>query len=383
MDVILSRTQKEIQKAAWEFAKGEFDAAAIIEMDHREYFPAPIWKKSAELGFIGLHAAEAYGGGGMGLLETVLVVEALCRRSSTMGIAIGLADVLAECLSLFGSEEQKQRYLPSICEGRQLCGICLNDLNPDASDNATVCRTTGDGLHIEISGRWPLVVNAPVAGLYILLCRDVDAPDSEQAYSLVLVSGQDQGVALRPVKGKLGMRLTSMGELELQAVHVPLANRLGQKGQGRMHLKAATWAFYVKSAGMALGIAQGALDRSLDYARKRIQFRRKIGQFQVTRHKLAQMVMLVEQARCLTYAAAARMDAKRPDPVLSAAAKLCACNAAVKVAYEAIQLHGGYGYMTEYEVERFYRDAKMLQIAGGNTGMLKDELANLVIGKLS
>lgn len=383
MDVLLNRMQKEIQKAAWEFARGEFDAAAIIDMDDREDFPVPVWKKAAELGFIGLNVAEAYGGGGMGLLETVLVAETLCRKNSSMGIAIGLADVLVECLGLFGSEAQKQHHLPLICEGEQLCGICLNDLNPDAKDTVAICRTTSDGRYLDVSGQWSLVLNAPIADLYFLLCRDVDAPDPTQAYSLVMVSGQDDGVALRPAKGKLGMRLTPVGELAVRTDRIPLDSRLGRQGQGRSHLKAASQALFIKVAAMALGIAQGALDRSLNYARQRIQFRRKIGQFQVTRHKLARMAMLVEQARCLTYTAAARMDAKRPDPVLSTSAKLSACKAAVEVAYEAIQLHGGYGYTTEYEVERFYRDAKVLQLAGGNTHRIKDELANLVIGKIA
>jgi len=319
----------------------------------------------------------------MGLLETVLVAEALCRKNSSMGIALALADIFVECLCLFGSEEQKQHYLPPICEGRQLCGISLAELDPDPGASAPLCRTATHGQDLEINGNRSLVVNAPAAGLYFVLCREADDPAPEGSFSLMLIPRPNEAAALQTVKGKLGMRLTTMGELRLHRLHVPAANRLGDKGKGTAQLRAATPSFHVKAAGMALGIAQGALDRSLNYARQRIQFRKKIGQFQVTRHKLAQMVLQVEQARCLTYTAAGRMDAGCPDYLPAAAARLSACEAAVQTAYEAIQLHGGYGYMTEYEVERFYRDAKMLQIAGGNSARLKDDISDLIIGKIT
>lgn len=382
MDFKLTRTQKEIQKAAWEFAKGEFDPQAAIDMDRQEAFPREAWEKAGELGFIGLNVPDACGGGELGHVEAVLVAETLCRRDATMGIAIGMADIAVEYLRRFGSEAQMHRYLPLMCQGRMLCGFSFEDLYPDSAGDPSGCHLAIAGDLLEISGSKTMVVNAPMADLYLLACRETQASSPDGAASLVLVEKEADNISIRATHDRLGMRLTGMGVCGFDRTRVPNSQRLGQKGRANLHVRKVLPLFQVKMAAMAVGIAQGALERALDHVRQRIQFGKKIGQFQVVRHKLAQMALTVEQARSLTYRAAGLMDAGKADMVLTAAAKLCACDAAVHVTYEAIQLHGGYGYMTEYAIERFYRDAKTLQIAGGNTDRLKDSIADQIIGKI-
>lgn len=382
MDVQLTRMQIEIQKAALEFAKGEFDSPTAIELDREASFPRRAWKKAGQLGFIGLNLPEEYAGGGLGVFETVLVGEALCRRDASMGIALGMADAMVECLWMFGTEDQKQRYLPAICEGRMLCGISLDDIHPDHARGRTACQLIASHEHLEISGRKHQVVNGPMADLFLLACAENQTSSAGDSRTLVLLPKNAGGITVTPIANRLGVRMTSIGGCQFDRLRVPIDSRVGRRGGADAHFREILPIFFVKLAAMALGTAQGALDRSLDYVRQRTQFGRKIGAFQVSRHKLAQMSLNVEQARSLIYRCAGLMDAGQTDIGMAAAAKLCACDAAVHTAYEAIQLLGGYGYMTEYDVERFYRDAKMLQLTGGNTHRLKDIIADQVIGKI-
>ncbi len=376
MDFELTRTQKEIQKAAGEFAKGEFDPLEVRDAEQQERFPVPVWGKAAELGFLGLHFPEVYGGGGLGLLEAVLVTEALCRQCSTMGIALGLSELGAEAILMSGSAEQKEHYLPAVLEGRLLCAVSLRDLGGSAG-RSTECAAQPEGGQLVVGGKKSMVVNAPPAGLYIFLCKD-GQPDGS---SLLLVEKQDGSIGMQPGAGGLGMRLSAIRNLRMDGVSVSGQSCLGARGSGERCIERLLPRFYLKIAAMALGIAQCALDKSLAYAKERVQFGKKIGQFQITRHKLADMLLDLEQARWLTYLAAARLDSGKSRGGMPAAAKICATGAALNAAYEAIQLHGGYGYITEYEVERLYRDAKALQVTGGHTPLLKDRIADRLFGR--
>ena len=377
MEFELTRTQKEIQKAAGEFAKGEFDPSEVQDAEQQECFPVPVWEKAVELGFLGLHFPEAYGGGGLGLLEAVLVTETLCRQCSTMGIALGLSELGAEAILASGSAEQKENYLPAVLEGRLLCAVSLRDLG-GTPERGTECVARPDGGQLVVRGKKSMVVNAPPAGLYIFLCND-GQPDGS---SLLLMEKPDGSIGMQQGAGGLGMRLSAIRTLRMDGVIVSGRSCLGAHGSGERCIERLLPRFYLKIAAMALGIAQGALDKSLAYAKERVQFGKKIGQFQVTRHKLADMLLELEQARWLTYLAAARLDSGKSCDSMPLAAKICAVGTALSAAYEAIQLHGGYGYITEYEVERLYRDAKALQVAGGQTSLLKDRIADRLFGRL-
>jgi alkylation response protein AidB-like acyl-CoA dehydrogenase len=199
---------------------------------------------------------------------------------------------------------------------------------------------------------------------------------------MILVEGDRPGLSVAGCVETLGMRMTTVADLHFDNVQVPLSNLIGKEGQGLKQLLAFTSESRVLIAGLALGIGQGALDRTIDYVKQREQFGKKIGRFQVTAHKLADMALGMEQARSLTYQAAWQLNQRKPDQRLMSMAKLAATRAALAVAHEAIQLHGGYGYTTEYEVERFCRDAKTLEIMGGTTGPIKDDIAAAIIRKI-
>jgi alkylation response protein AidB-like acyl-CoA dehydrogenase len=378
----LSKSQKEIQKAAKEFAKGEFDKDLAYEMDKSQEFPKKIWKKAAELGFIGMHFPEQYSGGELEMFDNVLLAEEFCRKDSTIGSALMLAGFASECLLRFGSNELKEAYLPKVAEGKMLSGAAFAEPNTDYNQNTLNTAAIKDGDDWVINGEKSYVLNASMAGIYIVLCHADGDGTTPQGTNLVLVEGKRDGITLVDKGEKLGLRMTATSDLTFNDVRVPIGNLIGKEGNGFKQAQAFMDESCILIASLALGTAQGAFDRALDYVKQREQFGKKIVLFQVTQHKLADMATKIEQARSMTYSAAQAFDAGKLDTKLACMAKMIASRAAVEVASEAIQLLGGYGYMTEYEIERFYRDAKNMEILGRNPGHLKDLIARSVVGRI-
>ncbi|MFZ5572771.1 MAG: acyl-CoA dehydrogenase family protein [Thermodesulfobacteriota bacterium] len=378
----LTRSQKEIQKAAQEFAKGEFDKEVTTELEKEHSYPERIWKKAADLGFVGIQFAEKYGGGGLGLMDACLVAETLCRRDSTMGSAISLATFGAECLHRFGDEKLKAAFLPKVIEGEVLTGIAL--FETERGDDFSVLETTAKNAGSEwvITGKKRYVINGGKAGFYLVLCRTEDRFDENGGTCLLLVEADREGLGVTSLGDKLALNSVATADLSFSQVRVPQTNAVGKEGRGISQVKAFLDEVKILAAARAVGIAAGALDRALVYVKQREQFDRKLAQFQITRHKIADMATKVELARLITYRAAADFDKGKSDPVLSAMAKMAAGRMAVEVADEAIQLFGGYGYMTEQEVERYYRDAKTIELCLGTRESQKDLIADTVIGKL-
>ena len=379
MTYLLNKSQKDIQKAASDFAKGEFDKELAMEMDRNRTFPQELHQKASELGFIGIHFDEAYLGGGLSFLENVLMAETLCRKDATMGGALMLAGYGAECLLRSGSRELKEAFIPPVAEGKMLASAAIPDTIQVNGSNPVSLTAEKTGDSWVIYGRVNHVINGGAAGFCCALCRTDTGASSDKGLSMILVEGDRDGMSVADCVETFGMRMTAVADLHFDNVRVPLSNLIGKEGQGLKQLLAFTSASRVLMAGLALGIGQGALDRTINYVKQREQFGKKIGRFQVTAHKLADMALSMEQARSLTYQAAWQLNQKKPDPRLTSMAKLAATRAALTVAHEAIQLHGGYGYTTEYEVERFCRDAKFLEIMGGTTGPLKDDIAAAII----
>ena len=382
MDFKLTRSQKDIQKAARDFAKGEFDKELAMEMDSNRTFPQELHQRASELGFIGIHFDEAYLGGGLSYLENVLMVEELCRKDATMGSALMLAAYGAEFLLRSGSGELKQAFIPQVVEGNMLASAAIPETSPMNGSHplSLTAEKTADSW--VINGRVNHVINGGAADFCCALCRTDTEASPDKGLSMILVEGDRDGLLVIDGVESLGLRMTAIADLHFENVQVPLSNLIGKAGQGLKQLFAFTCESRVLMAGLALGIGQGALDRTINYVKQREQFGQKIGRFQVTAHKLADMALSMEQARSLTYQAAWSLNQKKPDPRLTSMAKLAATRAALTVAHEAIQLHGGYGYTSEYEVERFCRDAKTLEIMGGTTGPLKDDIANTIIKKI-
>ncbi|RJP96249.1 MAG: acyl-CoA dehydrogenase [Desulfobacteraceae bacterium] len=382
MDFSLSKPQKEIQKAAWEFAKGEFDKELIIEWSKEQRFPETLIKKSGELGFIGIHYPEDIDGGGMGLVENVLVGEAFCRKDSTLGAALMFTGYASECILRFADKNLKTKFLPDLMNGQLISTGAFSEPGQggDISQIRTNAVKKGDAW--QINGKKALVPFGGMAGLYVVLCSTDPNTAPTHGMSLILVEAGREGASVHHLPEKLGGRLMPFADITFDQVTVPESHLIGTQGNGYQHAQSFFTENRIQIAGLALGTAQGAFDRALDYVRQREQFGKKLAQFQVTRHKLASMAAKIEAARYLTYFAAWSFDNKKLEPRFASMAKMTAARTAVEVADEAIQLLGGYGYMTEYEVEHFYRDAKQAEIFQGPPSVQKDIIADALIGKL-
>ncbi|MDP3015866.1 MAG: acyl-CoA dehydrogenase family protein [Deltaproteobacteria bacterium] len=383
MDFELTQEQKDIQKAAREFIQGEYDKEKILEWELTHTFPKEVWKKACKLGFIGIHFPEEYGGQGYGITENILVVEEFCRKDSGVGIAVTLADFSSEVILRFGTQEQKKKYLIPVTRGEFISGGAYTE--PDHGSDITLMATTAlrQGDSFVINGTKTFITNGTLADFFIVLCQtDPHAKPSSRGQCTIIVEKGAKGLEATEITAKMGIRMTSTAELSFTDVRVPLTNLLGEENKGFYQVLEFFDESRVEIAAQALGIAQGAFDRALDYAKQREQFGRKLVDFQVTQHKLADMATKIETARLLTYKAAWNYDQKRIDPKLTSMAKMFAAKVAVEVADEAIQIFGGYGYITEYEVERFYRDAKITEIYEGTKEIQKNTIASALIGKL-
>jgi len=380
MDFKLSYEQESIQKAAEEFAAGEFKKEVALEHERAHTFPYEIWKKACELGFVGIHFPERYGGQGYGVLENALVVEAFCRQDSGLGIALSDADSSSEMILRYGNETQKERYLPLITKGEAISSGAFTE--PDHGSDLTQVGTTAakDGDKYIINGSKMFITNGPFSQFVIVLCQTNPlANPTYRGQSAILVEQGTPGFTVADVGEKMGNKMVSTGELSFSDVRVPLSNLIGQENKGFYQTMNLLDEIRIEVAAQALGIAQGAFDRALAYVKQRKQFGKRLEEFQVTRHKLADMLIKIETARLMVYKAAWSFDQGDVDPGLISIAKAYASRVAVEVADEAIQLHGGYGYMLEYEVERFYRDARVTDIYGGTREIQKNTIADSLL----
>ena len=382
MDFNLTKTQKEIQKAVREFCKGEFDKDLILALDQQHEFPTKIWQKAGELGLIGVHFPEAYSGQGLGCMESILVMEELCRNDSTTGAAIGLSGFACELLVHYGSTGLKEKFLPAVAEAQMLSAGAFTE--PDHGSDITQMNTTAVKESDEwvINGNKIFITNGGLAGIYMVLCQtDFEVRPAYRGMSLFLVEDDRPGLSTQSVGRKMGIHMMATSEVVFKDVRVPLSNLIGEEGRGFYQVLNFFDESRIQIAAQALGTAQGAFDRALAYVKQREQFGKKIAEFQVTQHKLADMATKIELARLMTYKAAWNFDQGRIDAKLTSMAKMTAARTAVEVCDEAIQLHGGYGYMAEYEVERFYRDAKITEIYEGTKEIQKNTIAGALIGK--
>ncbi len=383
MEFRLNKEQEAIQKAAREFAKGEFDKEVALEHERTHTFPSEIWKKACELGFMGIHFPEEYGGQEYGIFENALVVEEFCRQDSGIGIALSLADFSSEIILRFGSEQQKEKYLIPITEGKAISSGGFTE--PDHGSDITLMDTTAVRRSDEyvINGVKTFITNGTIGDFVIVLCQtDPQAKPTYRGQSVIIVEKETPGYTTADVGEKMGIKMSPTGELSFNDVRVPVSNLLGQENRGFYHVLEFFDESRIEIGAQALGIAQGAFDRALAYTRERTQFGKKLAEFQATQHKLADMAAKIETARLIVNKSAWNFDQGNIDPKLTSIAKMYAARVAVEVADEAIQLFGGYGYMLEYEVERFYRDARITEIYEGTREIQKNTIASALLGKL-
>jgi alkylation response protein AidB-like acyl-CoA dehydrogenase len=376
MNFNLTREQRDIRKAAREFAEGEFLEIAQA-CDQEEKYPRDLVKKAAELGFIGLNLPEKYGGSGYGYLEKCIVSEEFWRVDPGLGSVLISATFGADMIDLYGREEQKKKYLIPLTRGEAVMGSAITE--PDAGSDVSAVRTMAvkDGNDYVINGSKIFITNGTVASYFMVIClTDPQDPSRHNRHSVILVESDREGFEANKLRHKLGIRASDTAELSFKDVRVPQANLIGEEGKGFYQFMEFFNRTRIHVGAEGVGIAQGAMEKAIKYAKGRKQFGQPLGAFQAIQFKIAEMATLVRAARNLVYEAAWKADKGEPDRKLTAMAKWFAGETAVRVAEEAIQIHGGYGYMAEYDVERFYRDAKIIEIYEGTK-----EIEKLIIAR--
>jgi alkylation response protein AidB-like acyl-CoA dehydrogenase len=377
MDLDLSREQLDIQKAAREFARGEFDPDLVLACDRSQEFPESVWKKACALGFVGVHYPESCGGQELGLLENALIVEAFCRQDSGMGAALALADFGAELVLARGDEVQKRVVLTRLAAGEALMTLAHMD-EGDGEGTVTTAEEGEEGAYA-LRGKKCFVPHGATAAYMAVPCRR--GQDGEAARTIFLLPSDRAGIQPEARRERLGMRMVPLHDTVYRSVRLTEKDLLGRAGEGAAYLAEFLEAARVEAAAMGVGIAQGSLDRAIDYSSRRVQFGRTIASFDAVRNRLADMHCLVETARLALYHAAWSLDRGRRDPKLVLTCRMAAGHAALRVADDALQIHGGYGYMTEGHIERFYRDAKALGLFPEPGYRLKGLLAEAIAGK--
>lgn len=372
MDFELSDEQQDIQRAAREFAQGEFDPDLALELDQSGRFPESIWKKACQLGFIGIHYPTEFGGQGLGLFENALVIEAFCRVDSGIGSALSTVDLGSEVILRFGSHEQKKKYLSPITRGERRLSIAFSESEyggKDLSSILTVAERKVEGYLIQ--GRKRRVFNALLTDVYVVLCKVL----KEEWISLIVERGN--GVEVHAIE-KMGLRSIPFGDLQLKRVLVPHENKI--EGEAMAHAHHCLQAMRIRHSAQALGIAQGAFDRAIQYSRQRQQFGRKLCQFQAIRHKLAEMALSMEIARWFAYKSAQKYDQLRIDSGFLSMTQLEVERRLLSVVEEALQIFGGYGYIVDQAIEHYFRDARSTAIELGTEDELRDSIAQVILG---
>jgi alkylation response protein AidB-like acyl-CoA dehydrogenase len=374
MDFELSSEQKDVQRAATEFARGEFDPDLVLELDESGTFPDSLWRKAAQLGFIGIHYPEAFGGQGLGLFESLLVIEAFCRVDSGVGSALSMVDLGSEILLKFGSLEQKKQFLTPLTKGEARLGVAFaeSEDGKDLTVLSAVAEKRRDGYLLR--GEKRFVINAPLADAFLTLCQE-----PEEGWITLIVERQRDGIEIQPIE-KMGLRMIPFGDLVYKGASVPLSSRIGEEGQGFSHVHHHHHVMALRSAAQILGTALGAFDRAMQHAKQREQFGRKLSQFQVIRHKLADMAVRIEGARWLTYKSAIEFDHGRIHPGSLLMAQLEAGRRLIGVVDEALQIFGGYGYTVEQAIEHYFRDAWAIGVDLGTEEEQKDAIAEILLG---
>ena len=382
MDFELTSRQKQIRLTAREFAEGEFPEIAR-EYDRREEFPRDLWKKACELGFIGLFIRKEYGGLGLGFLEFAMVMEEFWRVDPGCGNIL-LTAFGSELIQLYGSEEQKRRYLPPLTRGKAIMGTAITE--PDAGSDilSILTRAKREGDHYVINGSKQFITNGSIANYIAVFCLvHPEAESRLKKFGVIVVETDRPGFGATKLTGKLGIRASDTAEIRFSDVRVPKENLIGEKeGEGFTQIMQLFNINRVIAASQGVGVAQGALDKAIKHVKQRKQFGHPIGAFQAIQFKIAEMASWVEAARVLTYKAGWMLDHGKGDPKLISMAKWIAGEVGVKVTNDALQLHGGYGYIADYDIERFYRDAKIVEIYEGTKEIEKNTIAKEILGKL-
>ncbi|MCS1352349.1 acyl-CoA dehydrogenase [Mechercharimyces sp. CAU 1602] len=374
MELRLTEEQRMMQKMVRDFARTEI-TPYLQEMDEEDQFPHEVIKKMGDIGLMGIPISEEWGGSGADFFSYILAIEEISKVSATVGVILSVhTSVGTYPILRYGTEDQKKNYIPKLARGEYLGAFALTE--PGAGSDASHLRTTAirSGDHYLLNGSKVFITNAGAADTYIVFAV-TDAEQGSKGLSAFIVEKDTPGLIIGKKEKKMGLGGSNTCELILEQAQVPVANRLGDEGQGYEIALSNLAGGRIGIGAQALGIAQGALEHATAYAKSRVQFGKPIGHIQAIQFKLADMATRIEAAKLIVYRAAdlrGRGDACKQE---SSMAKMLASDTAMAVTTEAIQIFGGYGYTREYPVERLFRDAKVTQIYEGT-----NEVQRLVIG---
>jgi alkylation response protein AidB-like acyl-CoA dehydrogenase len=378
MNFQLTEEHLMIQKMARDFAQTEL-LPGVIERDEKQYFPQELIRKMAEMGFFGLMVDPKYGGGGLDTISYVLVMEELSKVDASASVMVSVNNSLV-CwgLETFGTEEQKEKYLIPLAKGEKIGAFCLSE--PEAGSDATSQKTTaidcGDYYLLNGTKNW--ITNGSIASTYLVMAQTHKEKGHRGINCLIVEKGME-GFTIGPKEQKLGIRGSDTHSLQFNDVKVPKCNRIGEDGFGFKFAMKTLNGGRIGIAAQALGIASGAYELALKYSKVRKAFGTEIMNHQAIQFKLADMATQIDAARLLCFKAAYEKDAGLDYALSASMAKLYASRVANYVASEAVQIHGGYGYVKEYHVERLFRDAKITEIYEGTSEIQKIVISRSIL----
>jgi alkylation response protein AidB-like acyl-CoA dehydrogenase len=378
MDFSLTEEQKLIQQAARDFAQTEL-LPEVIERDDAQRFPKEQVEKLGELGFLGMMVDPKYGGSGLDTLSYVLAMEELSKIDASTSVVVSVNNSLV-CWGLekFGNEEQKEKYLTKLSTGEMIGAFCLSE--PEAGSDATSQKTTAidKGDHYILNGTKNWITNGSTAGVYLVIAQ-TDKDKKHRGINALIVEKGADGFEIGPKENKLGIRGSDTHSLMFNDVKVPKENRIGEDGFGFKFAMKTLAGGRIGIAAQALGIAAGAYELALKYSQERKAFGTQISNHQAIAFKLADMHTEIQAARLLVYQAAMDKDNGRDYDLSGAMAKLYASKVAMETTVEAVQIHGGNGFVKDYHVERLMRDAKITQIYEGTSEIQKIVISRSIL----
>ncbi len=374
----LPEDQIAIRDMARSFA-AERIAPHALDWDERKHFPLDVLREAAALGMGGIYVSEEHGGSGLTRLDAALIFEALSLGCPTVAAFLSIHNMAAWMIDRFGSEGQRARFLPGLCRMDQVAAYCLTE--PGSGSDAASLRTTArrDGDHYVLDGAKQFISGAGAADFYVTMVRTGEA--GPKGISTLVVPADAPGLSFGPNERKMGWNAQPTRAVIFEGCRVPVENRLGEEGIGFRIAMAGLDGGRLNIGACSLGGAQAALDKSLAYMAERKAFGKRLDEFQALQFRLADMATELEAARALLYGAAAALDRKDPDATQrSAMAKRFATDTGFRVANEALQLHGGYGYLSEYGVEKIVRDLRVHQILEGTNEIMRVIVARGLVG---
>jgi len=364
MNFDLKEEQQMLKEMAYKFAVTEFKPVSQECDEHEKYTPE-IRKKAAENGLVGSWIPEEYGGAGAGIMGNSIISEEFSKIDMGIGLNIVAASFGCESILQYGTEEQKKTYLPLVCSGEKVCAGAFTEPNAGTDVAGYKTRAVKDGHDYVINGNKMFITNGTVCDFMLAQCITNPEEKKHNSFSLIIVPADAKGITRNKIKGKMGIRSSDTAEIAFEDVRVPQSNLVGKEGRGFIELMHFFDTTRIMIAAQGLGLSEACLEASIRYVKERTAFGSTLGSFQLTQKKLTEMAIMIEALRGLVYKSAWLIDEGRPDYYLAAMAKFYGGQTAVFCANYAVELHGGYGYIEEYPVQKWYRDAKILELYEG------------------